>query len=136
MRKAQMFIVTMVFLTGLIFAVQQLLFQYTLIDLSRPLQQTDFYLLSSIGDIFNLTIYGLNCSNLNSREQVLNNLVELDAWLNRQSFGGYSLELMYNAQKKPNLNCTGGAVLILDVEITGADSFTEKTYVYTEAGLV
>ena len=46
--KGQMFIVTMVFLVGLIFAVQQLLFQYSYLDLPGDFIRTDTMIASDI----------------------------------------------------------------------------------------
>jgi len=130
--KGQMFIVTMVFLTGLIFAVQQLLFQYSSLDLSRPLQRTDYYLLVSMEDIFNLTMSGLNCSSPASEAEVTQNLMELSNWLSKQTFKGYSLDLSYNGKDSPNIRCDPlnprKPVLDLEITITGADSHTQNTY--------
>ena len=52
LRKGQMFIVTMVFLIALIFSVQQLLYHYTVIDLSIPSRTTDAYLLDNMESSF------------------------------------------------------------------------------------
>ncbi|MFQ5647977.1 MAG: hypothetical protein ACE5FW_01960 [Candidatus Aenigmatarchaeota archaeon] len=133
-RKGQMFVVTMVFLTGLIFAVQQLLFQYSLVDLSEPMQRTDLYLLESAGSIFNITMEGLDCADSGSVARTLQDLVELDTWLARQTFRGYSLELEYNGLDTPNLDCNGetDAVLVLDIRIIGPGSETERIYIYTQ----
>ena len=48
--KGQMFIVTMIFLVGLIFFVQQTLFGYTALDLSDPFQEDDYYIIKNIED--------------------------------------------------------------------------------------
>lgn len=51
-----MFVVTMLFLIGLIFFVQQLILQYNALDLSAPLRQNEFYLLDNTKDVINLTL--------------------------------------------------------------------------------
>ena len=47
-RKGQMFIVTIVFLVGLVFVVQQILLQYSYVDMPSSYKETDYYLLKSI----------------------------------------------------------------------------------------
>lgn len=51
-RKGQVFIVTMVFLIALIFTVQQLLFQYSAVDLSAPPQSPDTYFMKNMESAF------------------------------------------------------------------------------------
>ncbi len=46
--RAQMFVVTMIFLVGLIFFVQQALFGYTALDLSGPYESEDYYVNENI----------------------------------------------------------------------------------------
>lgn len=128
MKKGQMFIVTMVFLTGLIFSVQQIMFHYSYLDVSKPFQRTDFYLLKNVEDIFGQTI-----SSSTTCPEALSNLEELHHYLYREDLGGYALELTYNGQKAPNLNCSAwpaGTVLELGVRIIGPESESTQTYTF------
>ena len=56
--KAQMFVVTMIFLAGLIFFVQQALFGYTALDLTEPFEADEFYTNENIRDIVDEIIEG------------------------------------------------------------------------------
>jgi len=95
-RKAQMFIVTMLFLVGLIFTVQQLLFQYSALDLSSPFRQNDIYLLENMKNAVNRTIKSTpDCPDFSQK------MDELDSFM--RSMGpkeGYALSIDYT------LNCT------------------------------
>jgi len=112
-----MFIVTMVFLTGVIFAVQQLLFQYSEIDLSQPMQKTDFYILHNMRDLIQQSLYAPNCG------EAANNLEEIVRFLGEQPLRGFTFSLMYNGEFLPNLNCsnwkTAEPVLDLKANIIG-----------------
>lgn len=55
-RKGQMFVVTAVFLTGLLFAVQQVLLTYSLLDLSRPMESREHYMVKNVLDSVGETI--------------------------------------------------------------------------------
>ncbi len=55
-KKAQMLVVTAVFLTGLLFAVQQALLTYSLLDLSDPFQTKENYIAMNLIDSVNYTI--------------------------------------------------------------------------------
>ena len=55
-RKGQMFVVTAVFLTGLLFAVQQVLFTYSALDLSEPFQTKEHRMLKTVIDGINESI--------------------------------------------------------------------------------
>lgn len=56
--KAQMFIVTMIFMVGLIFFVQQALFGYSSLDLSKPIYMDDYYTVENIVRGVDKTIAG------------------------------------------------------------------------------
>ncbi len=55
-KKAQMFVATAVFLTGLLFAVQQALLAYTMLDLTKPFQTDESFVATNIVDSINYTI--------------------------------------------------------------------------------
>lgn len=63
--KAQMFIVTTIFLVALVFAVQQTLLQGFAIDLSSSIQDDDFYMIESIKTAFSSALdKGLTCAEI------------------------------------------------------------------------
>lgn len=123
-----MFIVTMVFMTGLIFAVQQILYQYSFIDPADPMQRNDAPLFYMIRDSYNVSIEtpGLTFSRANQSVQ------ELHTWLMTRGMGPYNLELRYNGLADPDLKRanwgTSSPALILDVHLTGPTTDSRATY--------
>ena len=123
-----MFIVTMVFLTGLIFAVQQIIYQYSFIDPSDPIQRNDAPLFYSIRDAYNTSITSASsCRIANSSIQ------QLHQWLMSSGTGPYNVELRYNGLATPDINCANWGsstdpVLNLTVHITGP--VTDSTAIY------
>lgn len=127
-RKAQMFVITMIFLLGLIFTVQRLLFQYTALDLSAPFRENTVYLLENTRDAINRTIKTTpDCADFSAKMQELNDF--LDRSIPR---GGYSLSLSYK------VNCTywinsppNNAPLNLTIQIVGKNAdTTSRVYMY------
>lgn len=55
-RKGQMFVVTAVFLTGMLFAVQQAMLSYTLIDMSSPFHGRENSMIMNFVDVVNQSI--------------------------------------------------------------------------------
>lgn len=118
--KAQMFVVTMVFLVGLIFTVQQIFFQYRLIDLPLSSQGDDSYLTESIKDSYQETVLTVtNCASLNA------SLQRLEAFLLQNAGkGGYSVELGHEVH-----SCTPSTANVsLDIRLLGAQTETKSTY--------
>ena len=58
--KGQMFLVSFVFAVGLIFLIQQSLFQYTDLDVSEPEKGNEFFILKSPLDSINETLLKTN----------------------------------------------------------------------------
>ncbi len=123
--RAQMFIVTMVFLVGLIFTVHQSLFQYSFTDLSQSAQKNDFYLFKNTINAFNRTLQlSDSCNN------AANNLQSLADFLNQQIFrGGYSLDI---EDTLGTLDCnnvgTPNATLRLTIHLIGSDTDTKGVF--------
>ena len=125
-----MFLITMVFLAGLIFTVQQLLFQYTFLDLSSPMQKSDFYLLTSISNSFNDSIWlAPNCNAASKYIQ------ELATWLSRQTFRTYTIDLKYNGKPEPNIICANwfnkppnSSLLTLSINMIGPVTETSASF--------
>ena len=91
MKKAQMFLLTFVFLSGLVVAVAGLISQYSQIDLSEPYLTSDAFLVKSIESTFESALTD-NCSKANQ------NLEEMKNWFERQAF--------YPMQTDWSLNCS------------------------------
>ena len=115
-KKAQMFVATAVFLTGLLFFVQQALLSYSILDLSGPYQTKEHYIAKNVVDIINYTI--MTTADCHEFE---NNLKELLSDL-RTDFGseGYMIGINYD------LNCSrwnyappADAPLTLSITFTG-----------------
>jgi len=124
--KAQMFIVTMIFLIGFIFSVQQNLFQYSEADVPGSMEQNDIYLLWNIRDLFRDTLEGsADCAEAQTRLSTLEN------YLNTRIFrGGYVLEVGYQLLCE-NWESATEAPLKLSITLTG-----EKTETVWETGLL
>jgi hypothetical protein len=97
--KGQMFVVAVVFLIGLIFVAQQIMFQYTLIDISEPMRLSDSHIIRSLTNDINRTIKTtLECNGTDdSFERYLE---ELDSVLKREETG--RIYVMYVSR---SLNC-------------------------------
>jgi len=126
-KKAQMFIIAAIFLVGLIFSVQQLLFQYAAMDTSAPLRDNDIYILKNVNSTISQAIRSAtDCADFSKK------MDELDTFFgSRIPSRGYLLSLSYR------LNCTnwnnpaGPAPLNLTIQIVGKTSETYSTvYMY------
>ncbi len=117
-----MFIVTIVFLVGLIFTVQQCLFQYSFLDLPAHSERNDYYIFSNVKDVINQTIRtAKTCA---EAEQ---NAEEIESFLDKQIIrGGYILETIYK------FDCanwdTENSLLNLTINLKGADTDTKGTF--------
>jgi hypothetical protein len=117
-QKAQMLIITMIFLIGFIFAVQQNLLQYSQVNAPESMRENDIYLLNNIGNLFEEMLQASeSCADTQTK------MAELDTYLKTQIFrGGYILELDYS------INCAVDSETInLDVDLTLKSEKTETT---------
>ena len=121
-----MFIVTMVFLAGVIFTVQQLLFQYSAIDLSQALQKTDYYVLLNAKNVIQKSIVASDC------DEAYRNLREVRDFLLERPLKGFGFSFLFNGEPYPNLNCTNWdtsrPVLRLWANIIGSGTDTTAEY--------
>jgi hypothetical protein len=120
--KAQMFIVTVVFLVGLIFAVQQALFQYSFLDLPAQSEKNDYYIFNNVKD---MVIQGI--STAKNCTEAVQNMEEIKAFMNKQILkGGYVLETIYK------FDCanwhTQTPFLNLTIHLKSADTDTTGTF--------
>jgi hypothetical protein len=125
-RKAQMFVITMIFLVGLIFSVQSLLFQYAALDLSAPFRENTAYLLANVKDSINRTIKTTpDCTDFSAKMKELKDFMDRSV-----PQRGYSLALSYK------VNCVNWASatdppLNLTIQIIGKGGDTSaRVYMY------
>lgn len=86
--KGQMFIITMVFLVGLIFAVQNSLSQYSFLNLADAYTGNELALLTSVRQSFRDTLAGaFTC------EEAGPLLLELESFLERRPVAGKTVEI-------------------------------------------
>ena len=125
-RKAQMFIVTALFMIGLIFTVQQLIFQYTSLDLSAPFRENSIYLLRNTKDVINATIRSTpDCADFTM------NIRELKNFLDRRiPYGGYSLAFDYklNCNNWTSVGPSQSPPLNVTLQIVGKTSETASRF--------
>lgn len=115
--KGQMFIITMVFLVGLIFAVQNSLSQYSFSDLAQVFEKNDLYLLESIKNSFNETL-----SSSKSCEELDINLQELEAFLEEKIVAGIIINIDYL------LVCDQELTLAIHLKSIGAETTETITF--------
>ena len=95
-----MFLVSFVFAVGLIFVIQQSLFQYTDIDISEPSNINEFRIMESTLEVINRTI--INTDSCDSgKESFTKKMEELKTFFGRETIRKlYQLEVLYQ------LDCT------------------------------
>ena len=86
-----MFIVTTIFLAGLVFAVQQIMFKYVSVDPKTGFSFDDYGIIKGVRDASNMSLASsADCAELEQR------MASLKAFLERRSSAvGYSLNLDY-----------------------------------------
>lgn len=127
--KGQMFVVAMVFLVGLVFIVQQVLFQYTFLDISEPMRLNDVHTIRSLTADINKTIkMPLECDG--SDDSFERYLEELDAAIKKEETGRVyviyitkSLDCNYWENQPPAEN-----PLNISVRITGIGKDTVGSF--------
>lgn len=117
-----MFIVTIVFLVGLIFTVQQALFQYSFLDLPAESEKNDYYIFNNVKDV---VIRGI--STAKDCTEAVENMEEIRAFMNKQILkGGYVLEMTLG------FDCanwdTQSPFLNLTIHLKGANTDTTGTF--------
>lgn len=89
--KGQMFILTMVFLVGLIFTVQSMLLEYNYVDLSGPIEGSDEVIMMNIRNSIRDTVaITEDCSDVSG------NLEELEAAVSRGMLSIYGIDIYYD----------------------------------------
>lgn len=87
--KGQMFILTIIFLIGLIYTVQQGLTSYSLLDFTEPFEENDFYTLSNVREMFERTV--ATTETCAEAEENLNELVNFFGA--KLIFGGFIIDI-------------------------------------------
>jgi len=133
MRKAQMFVVTMVFLVSLIFVVQQNLLQYTAVDTIDIFETHDLYLINNMKEMFQDTLdYSQTCDT--GIDNASYNLNLLTAYMKDQIYiGGYTVDF---GETLNNLDCSNwgsndpvNPLLVLEIKLVrGIETETEGVY--------
>jgi hypothetical protein len=118
-RKAQMFIVTMVFMAAMVFSMQGLLLSYARTDLAALHRSSDSYLIENMEIIFQ---HALDSSDdcLEARS----NVIELKGMIGSQIMGSYDLNIT------GDVSCpwpASGPDLDLDITVTRENGETKST---------
>ncbi len=93
--KGQMFIVTMIFLLGLVFMVQQLLLGYSSLDMPSNFRGNDYYLVNNVKGILEQSLSSsVTCAEAEEK------IDEVVVFLSRHVTGGYSVDISFNSTPK------------------------------------
>lgn len=106
-KKGQMFVITMIFLISMVFAVQSLLFNYAEIDLSSPLQNRDSYLVDNVESTFQAALRSSD-----DCEEARMNIIDLKNVITNSIKGGQEVRIT------GNINCTSDGDWPSDPELT------------------
>jgi len=95
-RKAQLFLVGIIFITGAISAMQAVLMVYSMLGALEPLRDNDAYLFQNLREVVNATVTGVSdCSELPS---ILNRL--------KYFLSGHARLLEYSTEVTFSVNCS------------------------------
>ena len=119
--KAQMFIVTMIFLIGLVFAVQGSLMQYSSLDMANAFGGDDFYVFKGVEQSFGI-VTGDSRGGCGPAE---GNVQELESFIKRSFVPGTLLEIT------AALDCSqwGGKPLNLTVHVKSMGMDTTEHFI-------
>ncbi|MCK4335368.1 MAG: hypothetical protein KAW40_01445 [Candidatus Aenigmarchaeota archaeon] len=127
-KKGQLFLIAIVFMIGMIFVVQQALFQYSTIEMSEPFERKDIDLFSNMIEIVNKTITETHSCN-ETKDSFYNKMEEMKISLLEEHGRVYSIEINYDldCSKWNNLPPNPGPLKItISVASLGRD--TRGTY--------
>ncbi len=117
-RKAQMFVVTAVFLTSMLFVVQQIFMTYAAIDTSAPFKTRQVYVMKNIIDSVNETIRTAD-NGLAGCQEFQKNLEELLSLLRDDlSSEGFIFEASYEIDCSRWSYASGKAPLSLSIRLS------------------
>lgn len=98
-KKGQLFLIAIVFMIGMIFIIQQALFQYSSIEMSEPFEREDVELFSNMVEIVNETIKETYYCN-ETKDSFENKMEEMKMLFLEEHGRVYSIEIIYA------LNCS------------------------------
>lgn len=125
-----MFIITMVFLMGLVVFVSQLLLSYSIVDVSDIPDRTGVFVVEEYNRMINDTIQSSrNCTDAN------NSIREMNSFLERLVTEGYHSQILYDKQLVPDIDCQKfndltGTERLFDVDMEVITGSTEVRGVY------
>ncbi len=127
-RKGQMFVLTMVFLVGLVFVIQQGFiswFGYS-VDLHSGIQRNDYYLFENVKSMAGQTLLGSgDC------DSARDNLNDLRSFLNSRILRGYSLDFKYRLYCSNWNNLPPSpAPLNVTIHVTGEETDTHGDFLF------
>lgn len=127
-KKGQLFLIAIVFLIGMIFVVQQSLFQYSSVEMSKPFEIRDIDLFINVVNMVNETIKETyNCNE--TKDSFENRVEDMKTYLIEEQGRVYSFEIVYD------LNCTqwlntppDPAPLLMTISVSSLGRDTRGTY--------
>lgn len=126
-KKGQLFIVAIVFLIGMIFTVQQALFQYSSIDMAKPFQARDSELFDNIIGMVNGTISETHYCN-ETKDSFALRIEKIKSSFLEEHGREYSIEIAYKLDCARWLAASPPAPLSLDVSITSQGRNTRGAF--------
>ena len=93
-KKGQLFLIAVVFLVGMIFVVQQALFQYSSIQMSEPFERMDVEIFKNMLDVINTTIKETYVCN-ETKDNFNDKMIILKNTLLEEYGRAYTLEIVY-----------------------------------------
>jgi hypothetical protein len=127
-RKGQLFVVSVVFLVGMIFVVQQVLFNYSAVDMSSAFEIYDTEVFSNIYSVINKTAVETYYCN-ETKDSLAQNLETLKASFLEEYGKEYSIEILYvlNCSRWNNV-LPAPAPLSLTLSVNGQSRDTRGTF--------
>lgn len=137
MKKAQMYIVTVIFMIAMISLLQQSLFTYSAVDLSDPPRSTDYFIIENFKLILqDLVSTSNNCEydKFNSMEYNIENFITfIDVQEPRMGFDFTKLEYQVNCT---NWNDPSLPVLEVTFDIAGKNIKSQGNYSFSRTGML
>jgi len=123
-----MFILTIIFLVGLIYVVQQSLAGYSILDFSEPFESNEFYIIKNVKEMFETTLTSTpEC--VVGKDNAQENMNELMNLIGRKIvFGGFTLDIDYDLYCTYWNNVAGPEPLNLTIRAIGRQSESVVNY--------
>jgi len=126
--KGQLFLVAVVFLVGMIFVVQQALFQYSSVDISKAFEDRNGDLFGNMVEVVNKTITETYYCN-DTKDSFQNRLEDIKTAFLEEQGVEYAVEITYALDCSKWLNSPPNpAPLRATLSVTGRGSDTRGTF--------